>query len=277
MTAAPGESGRAWASGREVSAARPILLRPWRFGAAVVLAGATAAVGTVAWQGSMAGGMPMPGGWSMSMAWMRMPGQSWPAAALAFAAMWTLMMVAMMLPSVAPVLWSASVRARRSGGPGGRSPAAKVAAGYFLVWALAGLAIYPLGVAVAVAEMRWEPVARAAPAATGLVLLLAGLLQLTRWKTRELVRCRPGSACALGAGQGGGLRAGARVGLHCCLCCSSLMAVQLALGVMDLGAMAAVALAITAERLAPRPARVARATGVALIGVGALLVARAGA
>ena len=46
----------------------------------------------------------MPGGWTMSMAWMRMPGQTWPAAAAAFLGMWVVMMVAMMLPSLVLML-----------------------------------------------------------------------------------------------------------------------------------------------------------------------------
>src|SRR5688500_14395125 len=64
---------------------------------------ASAAI-TVAWCISMSamGGMAMPGGWTMSMAWMRMPGQSWANAAAMFLAMWIVMMVAMMLPSLVP-------------------------------------------------------------------------------------------------------------------------------------------------------------------------------
>jgi predicted metal-binding membrane protein len=54
---------------------------------------------------SAMGGMPMPGGWTMSMTWMRMPGQSWPGAATMFLGMWLVMMVAMMLPSLVPLLW----------------------------------------------------------------------------------------------------------------------------------------------------------------------------
>lgn len=50
-------------------------------------------------------GMPMPGGWTLSMMWMRMPGQTWPGVAAAFLGMWTVMMVAMMLPSLVPMLW----------------------------------------------------------------------------------------------------------------------------------------------------------------------------
>src|SRR5262245_52267611 len=64
------------------------------------------AAATIAWCASMAGlgEMPMPGGWTMSMAWMRMPGQTWLGAAAAFLGMWEVMMVAMMLPSLVPML-----------------------------------------------------------------------------------------------------------------------------------------------------------------------------
>ncbi len=57
----------------------------------------------------------------MSMTWMRMPGQSWPGAASAFLGMWVVMMVAMMLPSVAPTLWRyrEAVGAASGARPGG--------------------------------------------------------------------------------------------------------------------------------------------------------------
>ena len=61
---------------------------------------------TVVWCASMSAmdGMPMPGGWTMSMAWMRMPGQTWVAAAASFLGMWVVMMLAMMLPSLVAML-----------------------------------------------------------------------------------------------------------------------------------------------------------------------------
>ena len=55
------------------------------------------AAGTVVWGSSMAmDDMPMAGGWKMSMAWMRMPDQTWLGATASFLGMWTVMMVAMM-------------------------------------------------------------------------------------------------------------------------------------------------------------------------------------
>src|SRR2546423_1136618 len=54
---------------------------------------------------SAMGGMSMPGGWTMSMAWMRMPGETWPGASASFIGMWIVMMISMMLPSLVPILW----------------------------------------------------------------------------------------------------------------------------------------------------------------------------
>src|SRR6476620_11422219 len=70
------------------------------------LAFAASATVTIGWCGSMSamGGMAMPGGWTMSMAWMPLPGQTWPGAAASFLGMWVVMMVAMMLPSLVPML-----------------------------------------------------------------------------------------------------------------------------------------------------------------------------
>ena len=72
------------------------------FGVSALLFAASAGV-TIVWCASMSamGEMPMPGGWTMSMAWMRMPGQTWPGAAASYLGMWVVMMVAMMLPSLA--------------------------------------------------------------------------------------------------------------------------------------------------------------------------------
>src|SRR3954468_10520568 len=96
--------------------------------------------------------MPMPGGWSMSMAWMRMPGQTWPGAAAAFLGMWVVMMVAMMAPSLIPMLR----RYRRAVGGTGRlgGLTAMVATGYFFVWSALGVVAFPLGVALAALEME---------------------------------------------------------------------------------------------------------------------------
>lgn len=220
---------------------------------------AASAAATVAWCGSMAstGGMPMPGGWEMSMAWMRMPGQTWPGAAAAFVGMWALMMVAMMLPALVPAL--------RNGRAGAT---ALVALGYFAVWSALGIVVYPVGIVLAEAAMASDAVARAMPAASGFVVLAAGLLQLTAWKTRRLACCR--SAVSPPAARP--WRHGIRLGLDCVLCCAGPTAVLLALGVMDVAVMSVVAVAISLERVAGP--RAAAALGIVGIGAGLFLVTR---
>jgi predicted metal-binding membrane protein len=68
---------------------------------------------------------------------------------------------------------------------------------------------------------------------------------------------------------------GLRLGLHCVYSCASLTMVLLAVGVMDLYAMAAVTAAITIERLVPAGARRARMIGIAIIALGLFLMAGA--
>jgi predicted metal-binding membrane protein len=240
-------------------------------GVSALLFAASVAV-TIAWSASMSamGGMPMPGGWTMSMAWMRMPGQTWPGAAASFLAMWVVMMMAMMLPSLVPVLWRyREIRLGRL--------TALVGAGYFFVWAGFGMAVFPLGIALATIEMQRPALARAVPIAAGVVVLLAGSLQFTTWKARHLAGCRvaPGRGRMLPAHAGTAWRHGLRLGLHCTCCCAGLMAILLVIGVMDLRAMALVAAAITVERLAPAGERVARAIGAVVVAAGLLLIARA--
>jgi len=248
------------------------------FGASALLFSASAAV-TIVWCASMSamGEMPMPGGWTMSMAWMRMPGQTWPSAAASFLRMWVVMMLAMMLPSLVPML----CRYRRAVGRTGETRlgplTALVGAGYFFVWAVFGMAAFPLGVALAAVEMQQPALARTVPIAVGLVVLIAGTLQFSAWKARHISSCReaPGRGCTLPADASTAWRHGLRLGLHCSCCCVSLMAILLVIGVMDLRAMAVVAAAITVERLGPAGERVARATGAVVVGAGLFLIARA--
>jgi predicted metal-binding membrane protein len=237
---------------------------------------------------SSMGGMLMPGDWTMSMAWMRLPGQSWPGAAASFLGMWIVMMIAMMLPSVAPVLSRhrqalGECCARRLD-----TLTALAGAGYFLVWALIGLAAFPFGVALAGLAMHSLSFARVVPVVAGVVVLLASALQFTPWKARQL------SCCSNPRDSGNALRAtpccrsrlptdtamdslrfGLQLGLRCSYCCAGQTAVLLAMGVMDLRVMAVVTAATTLERLAPRGRLAAPAVGTIGVIAGLLLVLRA--
>lgn len=233
--------------------------------------------------------MTMSGGATMSMAWMPMCGQSCLGAAASFLRMWTAMMAAMMLPSLAPRLW----RYRQTvGGAGAASSAlltVVVGAGYFLIWTLLGAAVYPVGSGIEALTMRYPPLADFVPIAIGLVVLAAGALQFTQWKARVLARCRDvccgeshgcreshGSVGASCANMSSAWRHGLRLGLQCAQCCAGVTAALLVTGMMDLPLMLAATGAITLERLAPGGERVARVMGGIMIGAGCFLILRAG-
>ncbi len=213
---------------------------------------------------------------SMPMPWMRMPGQTWLGAALAFLAMWIAMTGAMMLPALMPVL----CRFRRAlAGTGATRDrlTALVSAGYFCVLGALGLAVFPLGVAAAAIQARLPAVARCAPLAAGVLIVIAGTLQFTSWKAHYLACCRGGPRHERGmaADAGAAWRYGLQCGRHCSYCCAGFTVILLALGIMDLRAMALVTLAITAERLAPSGQLVARGIGIAAVATGLMLVVRA--
>jgi predicted metal-binding membrane protein len=248
------------------------------FGVSALLFAASTA-GTIVGCASMSamGEMPMPGGWTMSMAWMPICGQTWLGAAASFLGMWVTMMVAMMLPSLVPMLWCYR---QAAGGIAEARPdrlTALVGVGYFLVWTVYGMAAFPLGVALAAVEMQLPALARAVPITVGVVVLIAGGLQFTAWKAHHLACCRepPGRGSMVPADAGTALRHGLRLGLTCSCCSGGLTAILLIIGVMDLRAMVVVTAAVTVERLAPSGERVARAIGAVVVGAGLFLIARA--
>lgn len=226
--------------------------------------------------------MPGCGMTASAMPWMPACGQTWIGAAASFLGMWTLMMTAMMLPSLIPML----SRYRQSVGSAGAFASVLLtgaaAAGYLLIWALLGAAVYPLGAAMTAATMRHLELVRATPIAIGLVVLAAGALQLTRWKLRHLACCRGGS-CRQSLRDGPeasanpltALHHGMRLGLHCSQCCAGLTAVLLVSGIMDVPAMVGVTAGITLERLAPAGERVARLIGAVMIAAGTVLTLQA--
>lgn len=219
----------------------------------------------------------MPGGWTMSMAWVPTLGQTWLNASASFVAMWAVMMIAMMLPSLVPQLW----RYRRMFGTNGEARpnwlTALVGIGYFSVWTGLGVVLFPIGAMLAEIEMQQPALARVVPLAVGMVVVVAGALQFSPWKALQLGSCRrprearrtlPGDALSA-------WRHGQRLGLHCTYGCAGFTAILLVVGVMDLRVMVLVTAAITAERLARNGERIARAIGIVVIGVGLLLMARA--
>jgi predicted metal-binding membrane protein len=163
---------------------------------------------TIEWCESMTAmrEMPMPGGWTMSMAWMRMPGETWTGAAATFLGMWAVMMAAMMLPCFIPTLWRYRQAVYAAGEVATADEArlgwltALVGAAYFFMWTMFGLVVFPVGAALATIEMHVPALARAVPPAIGAVVLIAGALQFTAWKARHLAAGPSGSRTAASGG-----------------------------------------------------------------------------
>jgi predicted metal-binding membrane protein len=202
--------------------------------------------------------------------------QTWYGAAAGHMGMWLAMMVPMMTPSLAPMLARYRRFSRGTDGFQRHGLTALVCGGYFAVWAVLGAAVYAAGLALTAAELRWGTVTRSLPLVPGAVLLGAGALQLTAWKARQLARCRKGAGetCPLAPEALAAWRYGLRLGVRCSLSCGNLMLALLAIGMMDLAAMALVTLAISAERLAPAGLQIARAAGVAIVLAGLVTIAR---
>jgi predicted metal-binding membrane protein len=200
------------------------------------------------------------------------------AALAGFLGMWMAMMVPMMLPSLIPML----ARYRRSlrGVVGLRRHGLTVlaGAGYFAVWAVLGVVVWTGRAGVSALEMRWGMPTPWPPVAAGLILLVAGGVQFTRWKARRLGRCRVGTGCGAPPVSStlGAWSHGLELGVACSLCCGNLMLALLVAGMMNPIAMGGVTIAIAAERLAPAPLRVARVAGTAMVLLGALTIARVG-
>ena len=252
--------------------------RAFRVTAALLFAGSVAA--TIAWSGAMSamGGVPMPGRWSLSMAWMPVCGSTWPATAAAFLGMWSAMTAAMMLPVLVPQLqdYRRALAPTHQGRHDGLTALAGL--GYFAVWLLLGVAVFPLGAAAAAIAIASPSLARAVPLAAGIVVIGAGTWQFTAWKARRLACCREDPDCCrlLPADARTAWRHGLRLGRDCCLCCADLTLVLLVLGAMDPAAMTAVAAAVIVERRAKDGARAAGGVGLGIIALGLVLILRAG-
>jgi len=184
----------------------------------------------------------------------------------ALVVMWWLMMVAMMLPSAVPaILLYARVRVMR----GGDSAIAQTwvfLAGYLAVWLLFSVVAAAAQYALTGASMAIE-----SRVAEGVVLIAAGLYQLSPLKSACLGQCRSPAQFVSRhwrPGTGGALRLGALHGAYCVGCCWMLMALLFVGGVMNLLWVAALATIVAAEKLLPRGEWLARAAGVALVGWG---------
>ena len=190
--------------------------------------------------------------------------------------MWSVMMVAMMVPSVAPLILmvvAANRRRRRHEDP--LVPTGLFLVGYLLAWT---------GFSVVATLVQWglRSAALLSPAMVstssvlgGGLLLVAGLFQFSPLKNACLTHCRSPMGFIMShwrEGVGGAVRMGTEHGLYCVGCCWILMALLFVAGVMNLLWVAVISAFVLAEKVLPRGDVVGRVTGVLLAASGVFVM-----
>jgi predicted metal-binding membrane protein len=182
----------------------------------------------------------------LSQVGSRMPN---PMTAPLFLGMWLTMMVAMMFPTIAPMVLAHRLVALHRGE--GVLPSVTFVLGYLVVWTAIG--VVPLAAFLGFRDLPEDAAVTAwLPRLSGLVLLGAGLYQFTAWKRTCLRACRTPLGFIMthnfGTGAPGAFKAGLSHGAYCLGCCWALMTVLVVVGLMNLVWMAALALVFLVEK-----------------------------
>jgi predicted metal-binding membrane protein len=165
---------------------------------------------------------------------------------LGFVGMWAIMMAAMMLPSFAPIASRYINMIESWQGIG----IVSLAAGYMGVWSSVGVLAYMI--AHVVHSLTRQSSQIAIPLAVS-IFAIGGIYQFTPLKDRCLTKCRTPFAQLLEYASWNDrwrhFHVGAHHGAYCAGCCWSLMVLMFAFGTMNVGAMAAIAIVVAAEKL----------------------------
>ena len=206
-------------------------------------------------------------------------GSGYPALLAVFVVGWTLMTIAMMLPTSLPLVafFRAFVRSRPNPG----ALVLLLVAGYVSVWAAFAGLVHVGDVAVHEAVHRFGLLETNAWAISAGTFLFAGAYQFTGVKFRCLDKCRSPVSFVMQNWRGRrerleAVRLGVRHGVFCLGCCWALMLLMFAVGVGSIGLMLALAAVMATEKNVPWGRRLSAPLGVVLIGCG-LALAVAGA
>ncbi len=196
--------------------------------------------------------------------------------ALLFMSIWIVMMVAMMFPTAAPmILMFSKIYAGKRQQDRPFVPTWVFVSAYLLIWSLCGVVAYPFAVLIdkLAAPSMWlmENAARFG----GVLLLAAGLYQLSPLKEICLSKCRTPVQFILRSwhdGYGGAFRMGLEHGAYCLGCCWLLFVILFPLGLMNLAVMALLTALIYAEKALPLGRQISQLAGGGLIVYGVLVM-----
>ncbi len=242
----------------------------------IVVLGSLAGVIAIAWVYLLLGAgikmdtMDMGGGRVMLMA----PPWTIGYAGLIFA-MWSIMMVAMMLPSAAPTILLVSSLARNRGIGHGVPTAGLFTLGYVLVWAGFSICATLLQWSLDRAGMLSEVMAATSATLAGSILIVAGIYQWTPLKQGCLKHCRSPLAFLpqrWRKGPWGAVINGVRHGIFCLGCCWMLMVMLFIGGLMNLLWIGGLAFVVLVEKTLPWGGRMSRVIGATLVAWGAVML-----
>jgi predicted metal-binding membrane protein len=190
--------------------------------------------------------------------------------------MWSMMMVAMMAPSAAPMVFAFS-RVSRSRADAALGVAGAFLLGYLALWTgfsfLAAVAQAFLGQARLLSPMG----ASTSPILSAAILMAAGFYQFSPWKYACLSKCRAPLGFLLTEwreGLTGAFVMGVRHGLFCTGCCWLIMALLFVAGVMNLAWIAVLTVVVLAEKILPYGRWVSSLAGAAAVVSGGWLLIR---
>lgn len=193
-------------------------------------------------------------------------------------AMWAVMMVGMMTPSIAPMVLLYARIARQGAARGhGFAPPGWFVAGYLLAWIVFSFAATLLQWLLEWRALITPMMAGTSTAIGGGLLVAAGVYQWLPVKDACLTQCRAPLAFVQRHGgfqpsARGSLRLGLLHGLYCIGCCWMLMVLLFAFGVMNLLWIAGLMAYVLLEKLAPYPRVVSRGAGLLAIAGGIALI-----
>jgi predicted metal-binding membrane protein len=196
---------------------------------------------------------------------------------LSLSAMWAVMMIGMMLPSVAPTLLHMLQIFRRRGDRFARASAAAFTGGHLLPWMLFSVLAATAQIFLHRAALLGTEMSSESMVLTGSLLLTVGIYQCLPVKTACLKYCRPPMrflSMERRDGTIGALRMGVEHGGFCVACCVALMALLFVFGVMNLLWAAAITVLVFVEKITPPRARVEYLSGIPLIVWGATELVR---
>ena len=228
-------------------------------------------VGGACWAWIVPMARDMYGDMTGPSAWMMRPSWSGTHLVLLFA-MWTAMMIGMMLPTAAPTLLVYGMVARRGDDAGDAALRVHIfAAGYLVVWTAFSAVATLVQRAFTDVEVLTPMMEARAPLVSGIMLMAAGLYQLTPVKRACLMTCQSPAAFIVKhwrAGRAGAFRIGLLHGWCCLGCCWALMLLLFAGGVMNLVVIVSLTVFLLVERLMPARLQGGLFSGVVLVVAG---------